>query len=649
MRKLWESVELGSLKLKNRAVMPAMGTGYTSSQGEVTPRLLAYLRRRAEGGVGLIITEVCAVHPLGKAYPAELSIYDDSHLPGLEELVRVVKHSGAAVAAQLHHVGRETFPQLLGAQPVGPSPIASRAIGTVPRELSREEIAELVQCYANAAKRAQKAGFDAVEVHGAHGYLINQFLSPYSNQREDEYGGDADGRFRFAREIVRAIRETVGKDFPVIFRFSSTELVRGGYDLDYILPLLTLLEKDGIDAFHVSCGVYDSPGNPVCPGMHHPEGFNLERAARVKEQVGVPVIVAGKMHRPQLAEEAISQGGADLVAFGRQHLADPHFLAKAAEGREEDIRFCLSCNQGCIERLLLRMQPATCVINPECGEEWRSYRKTAPGAGPFLVVGAGPAGLQAALTLREASAQVEVMEKDAQPGGQLRLASLPPDKQPLAGWLEWILRRLRSLKTELLLGQEADQATLSSRNWRGLVVATGSLPLIPSVPGGDHPQVVEARSLLKGEAECGKRALIVGAGPVGMETADYLLERGHEVTIIDEQDYPPVSPLTSHGSYLHRKIKEKGALLLSTKLERITAKGAWVRGKRGEEELEADTVIWAVGSTPLEELAEPARQLGIQTHVVGDALKPRSLEEAIREGFEAALRLIQGEESDSRN
>ncbi len=563
--------------------------------------------------------------------------------PGwMEELARTVQRGGAAVAAQLHHVGRETFPQLLGDQPVGPSPIASRAIGTVPRELSREEIAELVGCYAKAAWRAREAGFDAVELHGAHGYLINQFLSPYSNQREDEYGGDAAGRFRFAREIVRAVREEVGKDFPVIFRFSSTELVRGGYDLDYILPLLPLLEEDGVDAFHVSCGVYDSPGNPVCPGMHHPEGFNLQRAARVKERVRAPVIVAGKMHRPQLAEEAISRGSADLVAFGRQHLADPHFLTKAAQEREEEIRFCLSCNQGCIERLLLRMQPITCVINPECGEEWRSYRKKATNTGPFLVVGAGPAGLQAALTLREAGARVEVVEKDAEPGGQLRLASLPPGKQPLAGWVEWACRRLRFLKTEPLLGKEAHQDILSSRSWRGLVVATGSRPLIPSVPGEDELHVVEARMLLKGDVGCGKRVLIVGAGPVGMETADFLLERGHEVTIVEEQDYPPVSPLTSHGSYLHKRIRERGALLLSTKLVCVTARGARVRGKRGEEELEVDTVVWAVGSTPLEELAEPARRLGIPTHVVGDALQPRTLEEAVREGYQAALQLLQG-------
>ncbi len=332
MNDLFRPVRIGGLALKNRAVMPAMGTGYGTRDGEVSDRLLAYLCRRAQGGVGLIVTEVCAVHPLGKGFSTELCAYDDKFLRGLQKLARAVRHEGAAVALQLHHAGRQTFPQVIGAEPVAPSAIPARAIGVTPRELSKQEIEELIGCFAAAAVRARDAGFDAVEIHGAHGYLVNQFLSPYSNKRKDEYGLPPLGRLHFAREIVAEIKRQAGKDFPVLFRLSSSELVQGGYELDYILPFLSILEKEGVDAFHVSCGVYDSPGNPTCPGWHHPPGINLERAESIKQAVGVPVIIAGKMHDPRLAAEAIAAGRTDLVAFGRQHLADPFFLDKAASG-----------------------------------------------------------------------------------------------------------------------------------------------------------------------------------------------------------------------------------------------------------------------------------------------------------------------------
>jgi len=640
-RSLWDSVKIGGLELKNRAVMPAMGTGYSSERGEPTERLIAYLKARAEGGAGLIITEVCAVHPLGKGFPSEIGIYDDSFLPGLERLAREVKASGSAVAVQLHHAGRETFPQFIGEQPVAPSPLASRAMGQVPRALSKEEIAELVGCYAAAAVRAAKAGFDAVEIHGAHGYLINQFLSPYSNHREDEYGGDTSGRFRFAVEVVREIRREVGADFPIIFRVSSIEAVKGGYDLEYILPLLPVLEEEGVDAFHVSCGVIDSPGNPTCPGLHHPPGLNVDRAAAVKEKVEVPVIVVGKLHDPRRAEEVISQGKADMVAFGRQHLADPHFIRKAEAGRFEDIRFCLSCNQGCIERLAIEFKPVTCTINPECGREWERSRKGYAGEGRFLVVGAGAAGLQAAMNLAEAGAEVELVEREEEAGGQLRAASRPPGKEPYAEWAEWAERRLRSLGIEIKLGKEAGAETLKDGNWRGIIAATGAKPVVPSLPGTEYDINAEAREVLLGKRKAGKRVLIVGAGPVGMETADYLIQKGCRVTVVEEMDHSPVIPLTSHGSYLHRVLRKKGELLLNTRVVRVTSGGAVISTRGKEREIEVDNVVWAVGSAPELEVVEAARDLGMEVKVVGDAVEPRQMLEAVHEGYEAAREFLE--------
>ncbi len=642
---IWDGVSIGGLRLPNRAVMSAMGTGYCSTEGKVTDRLLAYMRRRA-GGAGLIITEVCAVHPLGKCLAAEPGIYDDSFLPGLETLASTVKAGGSSVALQLGHSGRETFPEVIGEQPVAPSPIASRTLMQMPRALTSEEIAELVGCHAQAARRARDAGFDAVEIHGAHGYLINQFLSPYSNHREDEYGGDAEGRFRFAREVVQGVRSEVGDGFPIIFRFSSSELVEGGYDLDYILPLLRQLVEDGVDAFHVSCGVYDAPGSPTCPGMHHDPGINVERAAMVKQTVGVPVIVVGKIHDPRLADQIISEGKADLVAFGRQHLADPLFLRKAAEGRYGDIRFCLSCNQGCLDRLMLEFQPVTCSINPECGEEWRTLRVKTEAKGPFLIVGAGPAGLQAALTLRAEGADVRIVERELEPGGQLRASCRPEGKKPLGDWVAWAVKQLEAAGTKVEFGIEAGAEMLTSSSWQGVINATGSAPVVPDIPGADSAKCVEAREVLLGMRDPGKRVLIVGAGLVGMETADYLICRGSEVTVIDELEYPPVLPMTSHGYHLHQVLNDGGELLLGTRVTQITAEGARISSAQGERDIEVDCVVWAVGAKPETALSQAALEAGVEVRSVGDAVEARRLLDAVHDGYWAARGLLGYEKSD---
>ncbi len=635
LTRLQEPARLGGLSLPNRTVMPAMGTGYSSPEGEVTERLQAYLVRRAQGGVGAIITEVLAVHPAGRGFPSELGIHDDRFVPGLAQLASAVKGAGAAIFAQLHHAGRETFPQVIGEQPVAPSAVGSRALGVRPRELNLHEIEELVSSYAAAAVRARKAGFDGVEVHGAHGYLVNQFISPYSNLREDKYGGDALGRVRFAREIVRAIKDEAGKDFPVLFRLSSSELVPGGYELDYLLPLVPLLESDGVDAFHVSCGVYDSPGNPTCPGMHHPAGLNVERAAAIKATIDVPVIVAGKMHDPELAERVLTAGQADFVAFGRQHLADPDFLAKAWEGRQDEIRVCLSCNQGCIDRLTFQFRAVSCSINPSCGEEWRSAGRAT--GGRFLIIGAGPAGLQAAMTLAEAGASVEVLEREVKPGGQLRAASRPQDKEPLAAWVDWAVRRLAALGVALRTGTEAGEADARRSDMDGVVLATGSQPNVPELEGSG-PALEEARSVLLGEAACGGRVIVVGAGPVGLETAVFLLERGCSVTVVEAADASPVLALTSHGYYLHRRVRKEGSLLLSSRVVALTAGGLLVSTPEGERELAADTVVWAVGARPEAPLVAAAGDVRLE--VAGDAQRVGTLLDATRSGYKAALSLL---------
>jgi 2,4-dienoyl-CoA reductase-like NADH-dependent reductase (Old Yellow Enzyme family) len=625
-----------------------MGTGYASNEGQATERLAAYLATRAAGGAGLVITEVAAVDPLGKGFQSELGVYRDSFLKGLESLAAAIHSGGAAAALQLHHAGRETFPAVIGAQPVAPSPLGSKTLRQVPRQLTEGEIQELVESYAAAAARARKAGFDAVEVHGAHGYLINQFISPYSNKREDGYGGDAAGRFRFAREVVRAVKAEVGRDFPVLFRLSAVEAVKGGYELDYLLPLLLSLQQDGADAFHVSCGVFDSPGNPTCPGIYWPAGINVERAARVKQAVDVPVLVVGKIRDPRMAEEIISAGKADMVAFGRQHLADPCFLAKAQEERFEEIRWCLSCNQGCIERMMFELKPVRCAINPECGEE-RRRRKANPKTGPYLVVGAGPAGLQAAITLKEEGAEVSIVERQQEPGGQLRAASKPPGKEAFQGWADWAVRRLGELGVPMELGREADRETIGKAAWRGVVLSTGSRPLIPDIPGSNLSLNCDARQVLLGLERTGRRVLIVGAGLVGLETADYLMGKGADVTVVEEKEVAPVPSITSQGYFLNKRLKERGRLLLGSRVLEVNQAGALVTSQGQTNQIEADSVVWAVGSEPERGLVDACEEAGVRTATAGDCISPRRLVEAIHEGAKAARALLYEEEDrDSR-
>ncbi|MCJ7745997.1 MAG: NAD(P)-binding protein, partial [Actinobacteria bacterium] len=418
LKNLFSPVRINSLELENRAVMPAMGTGYGDTDGSVTERLVAYLVRRARGGAGLIITEICAVDPRGKGIPTEIGAWSDELIPSLKLIPDAIHAAGGRVALQLHHAGRETFESFAGAQPEAPSPLPSPTMMQPCKEMSADRIAEVTEAYARAAGRAREAGFDAVEVHGAHGYLIEQFLSPLSNQRQDEYGGTDENRVRFAIEIIEAVRKSVGPDFPVLVRVSADELARGGYELPFMEWLAPRLVAAGADAIHASVGVASTPGHYSIASMDTEAGFNLHRARAIKQVVDVPVIGVGRINDPRLADEAIGRGDADLISFGRQHLTDPDFIAKARRGDFDRIRWCLACNQGCIERLAFEIKPITCTINPECGEEY----KGAPEAGAsrrVWVVGAGPAGLSAAMSALERGHSVEVFERDSEPGGQL--------------------------------------------------------------------------------------------------------------------------------------------------------------------------------------------------------------------------------------
>jgi 2,4-dienoyl-CoA reductase-like NADH-dependent reductase (Old Yellow Enzyme family)/thioredoxin reductase len=637
---LFSPITINNLELKNRAIMPAMGTGYGALDGTVTDRLIAYLERRARGGIGLIITEVCAVDPRGKGFPSEIGAWSDDQVPGLKRLANAVHKAGSKLALQLHHAGRETFEAFAGASPEAPSAIPSPTMMQPCEEMTQERIAQVVAAYAGAAGRARDAGLDAVEVHGAHGYLVGQFLSPFSNQRDDEYGGSDENRALFALQVLEAVRREVGPEFPVLIRVSADELVRGGYDLSFIERLAPLLVASGADAIHASVGIGSTPGNLTIASMDTEYGFNLPRARAIKQVVGVPVIGVGRITDPRLADEAIGRGDADLISFGRQCLTDPDFLTKAQRGDFDDIRQCLGCNQGCIERLGFELKPITCTINPECGLEYE-VAPTASEPRKVWVIGAGPAGLSAALAARAKGHSVEVFEKESEPGGQLRSASKPPHKQVLADWTTWAARQLESSGVEVHLGREVTKQILEEGKPDVLVLASGALPAVPPIPGIQGDNVFDARDVLLGEVQLEDKAVILGAGYVGMETADFLIAQGVDVTVLEKEEVPPVGNMKAHEYWLNRRFKKAGGkLVLGATVLRIEP-DALVYEKDGQEQRleDAGMVITALGASAQNALLQIAEETGIPCQVVGDAQSPRRLLEAVHEGDAAGRAL----------
>jgi 2,4-dienoyl-CoA reductase-like NADH-dependent reductase (Old Yellow Enzyme family)/thioredoxin reductase len=633
---LFSPVTINGMTLKNRAVMPAMGTGYGNADGTVGERLIAYLARRAKGGVGLIITEVCAVDPRGKGFSGEIGAWSDAFLPGLAKLTEAIHREGGKIALQLHHAGRETFEAAAGAIPEAPSAIPSVILGQPCEAMSRERIAAVIDTFAEAAARAQKTGFDAVEIHCAHGYLLNQFLSPFSNVRTDEYGGSEENRSRFVLEILRAVREALGPAFAVIIRVSADEMIRDGYDLKFMQRLAPLLIAAGADAIHCSVGVYSTPGNLSIASMDTEPGFNLFRARAIREVAGAPVIGVGRISRPQEAEAALAEGDADLISFGRQHLTDPDFIVKAAAGDFTEIRRCVACNQGCIERMTFEMRSATCTFNPECGREYLGAPPPAAQGKRLWVIGAGPAGLSAALTAAGRGYEVEIFERESTPGGQIRSAGRPPHKEALLDWLAWSVRQLEKKGVVIRYGQDMTPERLKNGRPDAVILAAGADPATPPITGLAAPHVCDARDLLTGKAEPADPAVILGAGYVGMETADFLIARGIGVTLVEMLPSSPVGKHTAHGYWLHKRIREAGGrMLLGATVTRIEPDGVVFRQQDEEKKVPAALVVTAMGARSVNGLEGTLQELGILWRVAGDAKSPRRLLEAIHEGNRA--------------
>ena len=635
-------MSIKSMELANRVVMPPMGTNLGNADGTVSAENLAYMKRRAKGEPGLIITEITGVHPLGIVSPNQLGAYEDRFIPGLKKLVDLAHEAGTKIAMQIHHAGRESH--FLGSQgkALGPSAIPSIVFRTTPREMTLEDIKEAIAAFGSAAARAREAGFDAVEIHSAHGYLLTQFLSTLSNRRTDEYGGPTlKERSRFVFEVIKEVRQKVGPDFPISLRISTEESIRGGYTADDMQTILPDMVRAGADIIHASFGTHGSPAGITSPPAEYEPGFNAWLAKKVKEVVPVPVIAVGRFNDPAQADEVIARGDADLAAFGRQFLADPDFLIKARAGRTADIRKCIACNQGCIEREILGEGNIRCSINPETGQE--TIYPQGPAAEPkeVWVVGAGPGGLTAAYEAARLGHRVTLFEQEKDLGGQIRFARIPPYKKIYGEWIDWQIDQVKKSKVTIKNGMTVTESLLRENRPGFVILAAGGEKIIPPIPGSDKAFVCDAWQILGGQVKPGKNVLVVGGGLIGMETADFLSEQGSQVTLVEMLKRSPVLKITSHGYMLHTRLRDKNCrLLFNTTLKSIGEGSAEIETDgQGATLSPIDQVVLAVGLKARDELKGPLEALKIPYAVIGDALRPRRIIEAVEEGARAAWEL----------
>lgn len=637
LKKILEPIQINSLELKNRLVVPAMGTDFANSDGTVSERLKDYLVARADGGFGLIITEITAISRYGKGMANQLSIWDDKFIPGFKNLAMAIHAKEAKVAVQLYHPGRQTFSFLTGRPVVAPSAIPCPVCREIPKELTVEEIRELEEQFAEGARRAKEAGIDAVEIHGAHGYLVAQFMSGYANHRSDAYGGDLEGLLRFPIEIVHKIRAKVGDDYPIIFRLSGDERVAGGRTIQETKTIIPLLEQAGVNAFHVSTGVYAS-SNYITAPMAIPPGYNVSAAGEVKKATSVPVIAVGRINDPRMVEEILKEGQADLVAMGRASLADPELPKKAADGNYEDIRWCIACNQGCIDRLLdLEETGISCLVNPSVGKEKEMALTPASRSKKVLVVGGGPGGMEVARVAALRGHEVSLYEKEEKLGGQFKLAAMPPCKQEITKIINYLSIQIKKAGVKVALGKEVTEEIIDELQPEVVVIATGGTPVIPDIPGIEQERVVTAFDVLESKVTPGRSILVIGGGMVGCETADFLGQiMGCRVTLVEAlprvaQD---VGDTTRHF-LLQRLAQRRVKIITSAAVKQLTNDGAILEQSGKEETLSGfDTIVLAMGVAPVNELAAKIRDKIKETYVIGDAKQPRKALDAIAEAAE---------------
>ena len=638
--KLFEPGRIANLELKNRIVMPAMGCSLAEHSGEPGPRMIKYYADRARGGAGLIITEITRIdNDTGVGTPNQLAVTDPFVVGQLSRLAEAVHAYDTKLFVQLHHPGNQTPSRLIGGkQPVSASDVTCKVIGEQPRALTTEEVEGLVKKFVVGAVLCQKAGVDGVEIHGAHGYLVSQFLSPHTNKRTDKYGGSFEGRMRFATEIIMGIRAYCGPKFPIGIRINGNDYLDDGITEEDAIAQAKYFEKLGVCYINVSCGTYDSGATIIEPN-YFAEGWKKHLAANIKKAVSVPVIAVCNIKHPAAAEQLLEEGFADFVGIARGQLADPEWGLKAQRGEDKLIRKCLGCME-CF-RILNDGLPLGCTLNPVLGREfeWGDEKLVKNGQGrTAAVIGGGPAGFEAALTLRKRGFNVVLFESKERIGGTVELAAVPPCKGMLAEFIDTMEAQLEAAGVEVRVNTPATPEEVMATGAEAVFMAAGGKPIMPSIPGIER--AVTAEDVLAGRAGVTGSAAIIGGGVTGLETAE-TLSAEHKVTVVEMLDKVGGNLYPSITMHLAQEIiKHGGAIAKGMQLVAVTETGVTVKDvKTGEEaDIPADTVVLAMGVRSNRPDIEAFRKAyGDRLILVGDAAKPGQIYDALHTAHDRAF------------
>lgn len=639
-RSMFSPIKIGTVQIKNRFAVPPMGNNFANTDGSLSERSKAYYGARAKGGFGLITIESTVVYEKAKGGPRKPCLFSDSTVDSFKMVADECHKYGAKVSIQLQHAGPEGNSKLTGYPLQAASPIAAALGREVPEAISNEELYHLIECYGDAAARAQKAGIDMVEVHCAHGYLVSTFISARTNNRLDEFGGCFENRMRLPRLIIENIRKKTGGTLPILCRINGSDEVDGGQSAQDAAAVASYLEETcGVDGIHVSRAVHLHDEFMWAPGILH-GGFNAPFFTEIKKAVTVPVIAVGRFTEPQYAELVVREGRADIIAFGRQSIADPELPKKAAEDRLEELTPCIGCLLGCVPNMF-KGEPIRCLVNPTVGRE--SEIVPAETKKKVAVIGGGPGGLYAAYISALRGHDVTLFEKADQLGGNFRIAAYPPGKGDLTGAIRNMIVKCQLSGVEIKTNTEVTPELLKEFKPDAAILATGSTPLILPIKGLAECGYITAHNMLDGKAQIGPKALVVGGGMVGCEAAEFLAERGHQVAIIEMKDVIGADVVPENKPFLFSSFEKHHVdLRAGAKVSEFFTDGvSYTLADGTEGELRGfDNIILAMGSRSYNPLEETVKEFVPEVIVIGEAVKsPGNACISTGEGLNAALSL----------